>query len=281
MQYKELKDFKLKELSLVGNPANQHATISIFKNVEDNHMPNEVNELQKSLEEKNTEIETLKASVEKLNSTVATLEKKAKMSDKEKEYMDEMDDEEEKKKFLDLSSDARKSLIAKRETNDETIMVAGQQVRKSAVGEHVFAVMKAQAEQAERDREELRKANDERLNAELKSIVETSFASLPGTVDERVAALKAIRQIENETARKNIEAVYEIAEKSNSALFNSVGKSYSYTPSNGVSDVNKAYDEFNTKVQEVAKSFGLKEIDAIKRVSAENPELVERMRGKS
>lgn len=138
----------------------------------------------------------------------------AKMTDAEKEHCSGMSDDQ-KKAFMAKSPEDRKADMAKRAADDELITVAGVTVKKSAVGEGVFAIMKAQQVRIDKADDEIRKAREKAEFEDLKKRAKEELGHLPGTDDDKAAVLKALEAIPDAASRK---AALEAMKAGNSAV---------------------------------------------------------------
>src|SRR3546814_141264 len=116
-----LRDFRLDKIAAVDNPCQEGARVAIIKRKEDD-MPDTITkkEHEDALAALTKKFEDLAAkSVEEITKLRVDLEvekAKAKMTDEDKEFMEDEKDEEKKKKFLALSPELRKAEIAKRKS---------------------------------------------------------------------------------------------------------------------------------------------------------------------
>lgn len=230
-----LEKLRLSELSLVDKGANQHAHVTIFKrdsgsspdnNAEvlgDNN-PVEKGEFQ--LTDKNVNVEEVVKSLEdvtkKLEEAEAKLAKAeaiAKMSDGEKAYMDKMD-EKDRAAFMEMDEEKRKKKMDDMKKNDETIVVDGETVSKSAVGAAQFAIFKrlADAEAA------IAKANADAEMSRLEKRAAEELKHLPGTDVEKALMLKSIDAMP-EGARDVLKAALAKADEKSASDFTTLGKS--------------------------------------------------------
>lgn len=138
----------------------------------------------------------------------------AKMTDAEKEHCAGMSDDQ-KKAFMAKSPDDRKTEMAKRASDDEIISVAGVSVKKSAIGEAAFTILKAQQARLDRQDEDIRKAREREEHQVFVKRAQTELGNLPGTDDEKAGMLKAIERIVDEKERK---AALEAMKAGNNAL---------------------------------------------------------------
>lgn len=138
---------------------------------------------------------------------------------------------------------------------DATITVGGQQIKKSAVGDAQFSVMKALAD--ERDQQKLEKR------------AETEFGHVVGTTAEKALVLKGIEGLpeDNET-RKATLAILTSAEKMAKNGFDTLGRQQGELTETGKAAVAK----FEGKVSELVQK-GVSRSDAMSQARRENPEL--------
>jgi len=223
----KLKGLRLNELSLVDSPANKSSTVTIFKRKEDEDMSDITKKAHDdaiaALVAKHTADQAvLTEKIAKLEADSAEAIAKAKMTDDEKEYCDGMKDEKEKKKFLAKSADERKAEIAKFKGVDETVTVSGVTIKKSAVGDATFTILKAQAKQIEDNAVEIAKANEAREIAQIEKRVDSEFKNVVGKTDVKAKLFRHVAK-----ADKEVVDAFEAIMKSTEALvlkaFDTVG----------------------------------------------------------
>lgn len=184
-----------------------------------------------------------------------TMDDKQKVADLEKQVADlnkrlaELDTlkkraEDAEAKVADLTKAAD---IAK---NDEVLNVGGAEVRKSAVGESVFNVMKAQ-------QAEIEKANDKVELAELEKAASTAYGSLPGTDIQKAAVLKAMKKKKplDDEACKSLEAMLKAGNEAMNSLMSEKGHAAGGAPGS-------AEEEISKRAKEIAKAKGISESKA-------------------
>lgn len=142
---------------------------------------------------------------------------------------------------------------------DETFKVGDREIKKSAVGEDMFAVMKAQEDRAELATLEKRAAGD--------------FAHVPGTPAEKAQVLKAVAVLP-EDVRKTFESIIGAAEKMAKAGFDRLGGNNGPTPSAKV-----AQESFEQKVDEIAKRDSIPRHEAMSKARAEHADLFAQSQG--
>jgi hypothetical protein len=200
-----LKGLRLSELSLVDEPANEDARVTVTKrsatapagvgparkgahsSTEENSMSEKETALQAQVTDLTKSVSDLTT---KLQSTTASLEKAQ----------------------ADLA--LAQGEIAK--GKDETILVGGVELKKSAVGEGTFAALKAQAS-------EIAKAKDEAETVALTKRAETEFANLPGEPLAKARVLKAVAGLP-EAERTTLEALLKAGNAALKSATTEVGK---------------------------------------------------------
>jgi hypothetical protein len=180
-----------------------------------------------------------------------TMDDKQKVADLEKQVADltkrladfealEKRAKEAEAKVADLTKAAD---LAK---NDEVLTVGGAEVRKSAVGESVFAVMKAQ-------QGEIEKANDKVELAELEKAAAADYGKLPGTNIDKAKVLKAMKKkkpMDDETC-KALETMLKAGNEAMKGMMTPTG----YAGGNGGDDSAEA--KMDKRAVEIAKAKGI------------------------
>lgn len=161
------------------------------------------------------------ASVAALEATVTVLKAKAEMTDKEKAFLAGKDDPAVCK-FMELSAEARAAEIAKASAADESVEIEGRTISKRAVGDDVFAVMKAQAKRISDNEADIAKARDDAATATFAKRASDEFPHLAGSVDDRAAVLKHLSGAP-EAVRTAGEAILKAAEASAKFAFSRIG----------------------------------------------------------
>lgn len=119
------------------------------------------------------------------------------------------DDDDAAKKFA--------LAVAKAAAGDEVIKVGDLDVRKSAVGDATFAILKAQ-------QAEIAKERDAREQVEFAKRADTEIGALPGESLAKGRALRAISKL-GEEERKTVEAMLKSGNDAMKTRFKEVGKS--------------------------------------------------------
>lgn len=202
-----LKDLVLKELSLVDFPANKEAVVSIYKR--DDSAPL-LKQGDANMADQDTEMDVLKGQLADLTSKLADSEVIAKMCDDEKDYMKAMD-EDKKKEFMAMKPEDRMAAMKVKKSADETLEIDGTVIRKSAVGDGMFAVMKAQQKRLDDQAADIAKARDAAELATFTKRAADDFGHLVGTDAEKAAVLKHMATAD-EAVQKTFGAIMKSAE---------------------------------------------------------------------
>ena len=172
------------------------------------------------------------------------------------------------KQFMAMKPEERKRLMSKAAADDESLTLHGRTIKKSAVGEDMFEILKAQSAQIADGEAKLAKEREARETAELKKQADAEFAHVPGSVDERAAMLGAINKMD-ESLQKAFRAVFVQAEKLAKAGFGQIG-----TGGNKKEDqLRKSANDFDAKVSEIAARDNVSKAKAMVKARHEFPEL--------
>lgn len=234
----------------------------------------QLDDLAKTVEELKTASATAKSELDKANAEKAEAEAIAKtmseMDEDEREHYKSLS-KEDQAKFRGLSSGDRKKAVKKAADDDETITIDGKAIRKSAVGDGVFEIMKAQAKQIEKTQAEVAKERNAREQAEFTKRAE-ALAHVPGSVEERTAMVAAVSKMSPEL-RKSFEAVLEQSDKLGKAGFDKLG----HGGGKGAEDdtLAKASRDFMAKVAEIRSRDKCTESLAMSKARKEFPKLFE------
>lgn len=142
------------------------------------------------LEKKAADAETLRKSLAAEEAKTANLALLAKMTDAEKVFTAKMSDED-KAKFMAESEDERKAKVSKSAATDETLVIAGAEIRKSQVGDAQFAIFKSLARENADTNAKLAKAISDAEDTRLAKRATEEFSHLPGKPEEIAAVLKS------------------------------------------------------------------------------------------
>lgn len=183
---------------------------------------------------------------------------------------DEADKLDKSKEGQDAGADKDKQVDKVDKAADESLVLNGQTILKSQVGEAHFAIFKAQADalaKAQQDinkaQEEVAKERDLRLTAELKKQADDLYSHVPGTIDERANMLKAMQSME-EPLRKSFEAALAACEKLSKTAFDTLGSD------GGKGEASKA--DFEKAVNEIRARDNCTRQEAMAKARRENPD---------
>lgn len=175
--------------------------------------------------------EEVAAAITKLSTTLAEVPtaiakaertvRKAAMSADEQAHCKGMDDDAADN-FMKKPAAERMAAMKKALEGDESLTLHGQTIRKSGVGEAVFAIMKGQAEEIATQKAAFEKAENARKDVTFAKRADDEFKHLPGTVAERVMVLKALDGSDEKTKAAG-EAILKAAEATAKLAFKKVG----------------------------------------------------------
>lgn len=175
--------------------------------------------MSEDIAKKAAELETQVAALTK---SLADAEVLAKLSDDEKAYLAGLKDEDAEK-FKKATADERKKLMQKSAESDEVFKsVDGVEIRKSAVGDSVFAILKSQDEALRATRAELAKQAERAQTVELTKRAEDEFKHLPGDTVAKVAVLKFAAGAD-EATRTALETMLKAADAALAPAFADIG----------------------------------------------------------
>lgn len=221
---------------------------------------NTMQELTKALEEtlaKNSALEK-----------ALTIEKG--MSDKEREFCKEWDDDK-KEEFASMDPEKRKKKMEEAEADDETVEVEKQLIRKSVVGEAQFNIMKAQADRIAKAEQVLADEINKRRMAEFAKRADDEYAHVPGSTEDRANILKALADMD-ETLRKSFEAVLTQSEKLGKSAFDTLGHKGG-TKGSAQETFTKAAIDFENKVSDIASRDKIGKTAALTKARKQYPDL--------
>lgn len=221
-------------------------------------------ELQKQVDELTKSVTELTSKLEKAEAEKAEAAAKAGMSDTEKAYYDGLPDDEARKQYMAMKPEDRKKQMKKAADADEVITIEGQEVRKSAVGEAQFKVMKAQAERIAKQEEAIAKERDLRVEAQLTKRATDELPHMPGEIVAKVAVLKAVDAMP-EDARKSLT---EMLKAGNDALSPAFVKMGAKDGKGGSRDPSA----FEKRVSEIISRDKLARTEAMQKARSEYPE---------
>lgn len=275
-----LQNLRLDKIAAVDRPCQEHAMVAIIKR---DGVPGDVpadDGKETGMEKKEhddaiaalkaehkTALDAQKAETAALKTQLEVATAKAGMSDDERQHMEDMD-EDQKKKFLGMSRADRKKLVGKRAEGDETLDVGGATIRKSKVGDDVFAAMKFQQGQIEANAKDAKKAREEADVSKAEKRASEEFPSLPGTTVIKGQIIRAMAGQPAEVVA-GFDAVMKAAEASVKGAFTAIGHG-----SNG-KELAKGGQPFLDKVAEIQKRDSVTRLVAMQKAQVEAPDAFE------
>lgn len=128
------------------------------------------------------------------------------MTPEQAEYYNTLDDVN-KSAFIDMQDDARDALVSVAKSKDESLVVDGETILKSKVGESVFKQLKNM-------QAEINKSKEAEKVAKAKKLVDEKFKHLPGEESVKTKAMLAIQSLPAEQA----ESIVKMLESGENAL---------------------------------------------------------------
>lgn len=240
----------------------------------------QIAEMQKELEEakkngaKISELEKslakAAADLEKANAALAEATAKASLDDAEREYVASLE-KSERDDFLKMSKKARAEVIKKSLEDDEVIKVEGRTIRKSKVGEDMFAILKAQEARSLEIAKTLDEERERRISTELTAKAESDYGHLPGTAAEKAEVLKAVEEMP-EAARDTLTKMLVAGNGAIKSAFGSVGRGGDISPVTGLRKSADGKHPFLAKVAEIRKRDSVGQHVAMNKARNEFPE---------
>jgi hypothetical protein len=209
------------------------------------------NEMIKSYDQAALEAEVKKA-VDAKDTEIALLKAISELSDDEKAFYKSLDDTG-KSSFLKKSQEERKVDIKKSKEGDEALVVNGQIVRKSVVGDVMFTVVKSQQEQIEKANKAAAAEKDEREKLGYMQKAEKEFPNLPGAPELKARVLKAVYAIPEQDVRESLFGVLKSANDGMNPLFTPIGTSQT----NSMFTSKSSADKLDVLVKEHATKKGI------------------------
>ena len=151
---------------------------------------------------------------------------------------------------------------------DETIKVGKRTVFKSAVGEDMFAILKAQNAEMERLEKMAQDERDARELLELSKTAESEIPSLPGTTDQKARLLKSLSSLDDDD-RRLLTKMLRAGDRSLSAAFRTVGHGGSRQ---ALIEKGSARTSFNKRVSEIKARDACTGTEAMQKARKEYPE---------
>ncbi len=145
----------------------------------------------------------------------------SKLNDDEKAFMEGMDDKA-RKAFTALTSDERKGKMDLAKRDDETLVVDGNTISKSVVGDSMFAVIKSQQAQITTQADKVEKAQQAAVTATMTKRADAELGHLPGTSEEKAEVLKLLAGA-SEEVRTTAEAIFKSADEMAGKAFGKQG----------------------------------------------------------
>lgn len=252
---KILTELRLDELSLVTEPANKDARVSIFKSAgtsvpsvgakkEDPKLAKEDEAVVEQEDDKTDDVvKGLETKLDDVSKRLLTMEQVEKLSSEEFDFYKKLN-KDEQPKFLDAEVKVRKSLMS----TDETIDIGGQLIRKSDVGDTQFALIRHQKERTDQLEADLRKSNDAAELALVEKQVVGSFDKVVGKTEEKTSLLAVVKRHGTKDDVETLEKILRSSQEMVSKAFDTVGEGGEKTAS-----VRKSQDEFQGKVRKIAE----------------------------
>lgn len=197
--------------------------------------------------------------------------RKASMSSEEVTHCKAMDDDA-KDAFMQKPKAERDAAVKKALEGDESLTLHGQTIRKSDVGDGIFAIMKGQAQEIADQKAGFEKAQNDLREATFAKRAKDEFPHLAGSVADRVRVLKALDGADDAT-KAAAEAIFKAAEATAKLAFDKVGGGGKAGPEGGDS----AEAKLNTlaKARQDASGGKLSFAKAYDEVINEQPALYE------
>lgn len=193
---------------------------------------------------------TAKGELDKLNAELALAKSLGELNDSERGFIAKMSPED-KKRFAGMSPADRKKEMDDCNKSDESLTMAdGTSVKKSAVGDAVFAVLKGQQTTLAKQAEEIAKERDQRERGEVVKMATTDLRFI-GKADEVGGLIHSVTKGDATSGKALtdlLKALNARLEKGgDSPLFNEQGS--------GRAGVSKALDAINAQAQELISNM--------------------------
>ena len=163
-------------------------------------VPNVLKTVEEVMSEK--QHEELQAKIDELTAQLNKALWTAGLSDVEKTHYARLNDTE-KEAFEKLDPDARKASMSA----DESFETEGQTIRKSEVGDTIYAVLKSQADRAANAEKTAKDEREARLQKEAEAEAQTLLPHLAGTAAEKAELLKGAGEKQREILKAADEAM--------------------------------------------------------------------------
>lgn len=241
---------KLDELSLVDEPANQHAIAVLLKNKKARR--NADGSFQKS--DEGAEIMDIEELQARLAEAEAEVQKQRERADLAEANVGAFEAAIDKDAFEVTKSAEGKVEIAKRKVED-TIEIDGEHIAKSLIPAPVLKRLEA----AQNEADELRKAKE---MEDLRKSAEEAFPNLAGTAEQKTALMKSLNALDEndrDAVMKSLKAADEAMKKMCAEVGDSSGAGGSGTATEELDQMAKKYASengvtFSEAFSEVTKS---------------------------
>lgn len=243
----------------------------------------EIVKLQATLDEVTKALETTIDLIDKQDLEKSELKVLARLSDAHREIYKAFS-EEDKAKFKEMKEEEQDECmtkaIAKRDSGDETVVIEGEKIRKSVVGEASFKIFQKQAARIKATEDEMAKVAKEATKVRLEKRADDEFAHVPGTAEERGLMLGAIEKMEKplQDAFLKVFKQSEAMGKAGFATLGHDGKAIQ-KKDEGSSDIKKAKVDFEAKVAEIKKRDNCSNSQATSKARVEFPDLFKAFQG--
>lgn len=218
-------------------------------------------ELQKQLDEATVKIDELTQAAEQGKVEKEEALVKAKMTDAEKDFMDLLDKDDDKKRFMSADKAERRRMMNKADDDNPVVYKSertGEEFRKND-----DARLVVYAKQADEDARIAQDERTKRENSELTKRAEDELSDFTGEVVDKVGVLRAIDQMD-EKPRALLKNMLETGGKAIKAAFNRVG--------HGDGSLEKSGRDFEKRVAEIKSRDNCSRADALKTAARECPD---------
>lgn len=286
--------FRIGELSAVDVPCQEGALAVIMKRGGDPAEQGKQGESEMSTAaiakalglEDSASVEAITAGIAKIAADAKAaadkaddLAKRATLTDSSRSHLETLEkmDGAKAKAFLAMTEEDRQKEVKKSLDGDEAVELEGRTIRKSAVGEDTFAILKAQSKRLDDQAAEIAKAKYASELASFEKRAKDDYSHLVGTDADKAGILKHMASAPEEV-RKNFDALMKAAEGATKAAFSKRGFNSDLNP-----DAGDANAELKKRADEYAKKEGVpfaKAYDAVLQ-TPEGAELYEKTLNKA
>lgn len=223
-----LTDLELFEVSLVDDPANPAAQVTLWKSKDGADGGTSAIKLERVKGGDTMSTKELEAKITALDTEVSDLTKRAetaeasatdavaKAADADKLNADFVKAAGEN--GLDVTVEDGAVTVTK-SAETEYVMVDGERVEKALIPAPVLKQIEAQGAR-------ITKMEEERVTTVLKTRAEDTMSHMAGSTDDHIALLKAVDDIEDEEVRKAVTSALETADKAMSGIFKEKGDAH-------------------------------------------------------